>query len=188
MGEGDAVVEERQAVADTGGDHARRHASSRSSASAGPRVDIQKAKTPGRPSLLKFACSPPGSAPTRADRVTVTGGVHGVAEHEPVPGDQLAQAVATRDLEGGLELCAGGVALARHQQRPADVLRGLGEAPVVAHGLGQLAGALERRQRPAWVRPGFEEPERVEDACLVRPVAELMCECERLGRVLPVSS
>src|SRR5215213_9100404 len=142
MGEGDTVLEERQAVADTGGDHAPpARLESLERLGRSPRVDIQEAKTPGRPSLLKVACSLETALPQRAGSVTVTRGVNGVAEHEPVPGDQLAQAVATRDLEGRLELCAGGVALARHQQCPADVLRGVGEAPVVAHGLGELAGA-----------------------------------------------
>src|SRR5215207_6390308 len=162
MGEGDTVVEERQAMADTGGDHASpARFESLERFGRSPRVDVEKSKAPGRPSLLEVACSLEAALPQRAGSVTVTGGVRGVAEHEPVPCDELAQAVATRDLEGGLELCASGVALARHQQCPADVLRGVGEAPVVAHGPGELAGVLERRQRPAWVRPGLEEPERI---------------------------
>ena len=97
MGEGDTVVQERQAVADTGGDHASSaRLESLERFGRSPRVDIEKSKAPGRPSFLEVACSLEAAIPQRASSVTVTGGVRGVAKHEPVPGDQLAQAVATR--------------------------------------------------------------------------------------------
>ena len=187
MGERDAGVDEGKRR----GRHRRRpcaprHASSRSSASTG-----FPASTSRRPRLQVANPSCRSLAPSRQRSHSARTASRSPVGYTVWPSIHQCQATSSRkpwrraSSKEASKLLAGGVVLAHQQQSPADVLRGLGEAPGVAHRPGQLAGALERRQRPAWIRPGFEEPERVENARLVRPVAELPCERERLGRVLP---
>jgi hypothetical protein len=171
----DTGIDERERDADAGGDHPPpTHLEPLARLGRLPGVDFENAETPGRHPFLHVAGFIEALFPQRTSRFAVTAGVHDVAEHAPAPRDEIAQTLAVREFERCLDICARCVVLAREEQREADVLLSVGQAPVVACRPGQLRGALERRQRRARVAHVLDDAEDAEGACLDRPVGELL--------------